>query len=48
MLLKKKIVDDGVDDVGVVKFGCVWNNFCMGIVGLFNVGKLSLFNILIE
>ena len=35
-----------VEDVGAAKFGRVRNNLRMGIVGLPNVGKSSLFNIL--
>ena len=35
-----------VEDVGAAKFGRVKNNLRMGIVGLPNVGKSSLFNIL--
>jgi obg-like ATPase 1 len=45
---KKKTADDGADDVGAAKFGRVRNNLRMGIVGLPNVGKSSLFNILTE
>ena len=35
-----------VEDAGAAKFGRVKNNLRMGIVGLPNVGKSSLFNIL--
>ena len=42
---KKKGDDDG-EKKGAVRFGRVKNNLKMGLVGLPNVGKSSLFNLL--
>ena len=41
---KKK--EDAQEEVGAARFGRVRNNLKMGIVGLPNVGKSSLFNLL--
>ena len=42
---KKK--EDAQEEVGAARFGRVRNNLKMGIVGLPNVGKSSLFNLLV-
>lgn len=41
-----KKADAASEDVGAARFGRVRNNLRMGIVGLPNVGKSSLFNLL--